>query len=156
MPERWDQGRAEIDDLLARGELESVAPDAAYASQLIDQAELHLSASRATADMDPAGSFQLAYDAVRKSFAAVLLAQGLRATSRGGHRALEDAARAQLVPPFESLIASYGWMRRLRNSTEYPAPDRPHAMSGDVDRAHPVCVEAIAKARVLIQTMPTY
>ena len=53
-----------------------------------------LSARSLTED-DPAGAFQMVYDAARKACSALLAVQGLRATSRGGHIAVRDAARAQ-------------------------------------------------------------
>ena len=40
-------------------------------------------------------AYQLAYDALRKSAASLLEAQGLRATSRGGHVAVQDGVIAQ-------------------------------------------------------------
>ena len=67
----------------------------------IEHAKLHLAASRQTVEIDATGSFQLAYDASRKALAAVLENQGLRATSKGGHRAVKDALRAQPVPTMD-------------------------------------------------------
>jgi hypothetical protein len=55
----------------------------------------HLISAEQLADDDPAGAFQMAYDASRTACSALLAAQGLRATSRGGHIAVRDVALAQ-------------------------------------------------------------
>jgi hypothetical protein len=49
-------------------------------------------AAESTGDLP--GAYQLAYDALRKSAASLLEVQGLRATSRGGHIAIQDAVIA--------------------------------------------------------------
>ena len=91
----WQRGRAEVEQLIADGELQQVAPSAAVAGQLVADADAHVRlASKGTSD-DPAGALQLSYDAARKAAAALLAIQGLRATTRGGHIAVIDAMRAQ-------------------------------------------------------------
>lgn len=45
-------------------------------------------------DWDLSGFYQLAYDAFRTSAASLLAVQGPRATSRGGHIAIQDAVTA--------------------------------------------------------------
>jgi hypothetical protein len=60
-----------------------VSPSAELAGRLLDEAERHLASARTVADDDPAGSYQLAHDAARKACAALLAAQGLRATPAG-------------------------------------------------------------------------
>ena len=91
----WQRGHAEIQRLIADGELEQVAPSAEVAGRLVADADAHIGlASKGTAD-DPAGALQLSYDAARKAAAALLAVQGLRATTRGGHIAVIDAVRAQ-------------------------------------------------------------
>jgi hypothetical protein len=81
-----------------RGETR-VTPDLTIARRLLEDAGRHLAtASQAKAAGDPSGAYQLAYDALRKSAASLLEAQGLRATSRGRapsgpgsrHRAVRD------------------------------------------------------------------
>ena len=94
MINRWEPGRADINAQLTAGYLQKVKPDRRLAELYIEHAKLHLAASRQTLGIDATGSFQLAYDASRKALAAVLENQGLRATSKGGHRAVEDALRA--------------------------------------------------------------
>ncbi|MEU4237582.1 hypothetical protein [Actinoplanes sp. NPDC026619] len=71
-----------MDAMLARGELERVAPSRDHADLLLSQARRHLTSAAIIAEADPAGGYQLLYDAARKALAAVLENQGVRATSR--------------------------------------------------------------------------
>jgi hypothetical protein len=153
---RWEAGRAEIDAMLAAGYLDRVTADRSIAVQTISLATTHLESSLLTVDLDPVGSFQLAYDASRKALSAVLENQGLRATSRGGHRVVEDALRAQLVPPLGKHIADFGWMRTLRNSSQYLRPDRPIATREDALHAHVLAADLIELATRLLDQMPVY
>jgi hypothetical protein len=92
----WSPGRDQIQTLLAAGEPERVAPDDRVPQRLLADAGRHLAAAAAGLDADDfAGAYQLAYDALRKSAAALLAVQGLRATSRGGHLAVQEAVTAQ-------------------------------------------------------------
>jgi len=91
----WQPGSDRIQRLLDDGELERVIPDQAVAGRLLRDAGKHLTtAAAAVTDTDLSGAYQLAYDALRKSAAALLAVQGLRATSRGGHIAIQDAVAA--------------------------------------------------------------
>ena len=120
----WERGRAEVERLIADGELEQVAPSADVAGRLLADATAHVNfASRGVED-DPAGALQLSYDAARKAAAALLAVQGLRATTRGGHIAVIESVRAQFndrggMEVFGRLNA----LRRRRNRTEYPDED---------------------------------
>jgi hypothetical protein len=64
------------------------------ADRLLVEAASHIGSARLIALTDAAGAYQLGYDAARKAALAVLAVQGLRATSRGGHVAIQDAVRA--------------------------------------------------------------
>ena len=83
---------------------------------------------------DLSGAYQLAYDALRKSAASLLEAQGLRATSRGGHIALQDAVIAQFGSSIRAL-RSFSRLRRARNSFEYPSTETPGPSGDDVKDA---------------------
>ena len=74
----WQKGRADIERLLATGDL--------------DRAQ-------------PTGALQNGYDAARKAAIALLAAQGLRGTTDGGHRALATAPPHSSTAP---SIASGG------------------------------------------------
>lgn len=121
----------------------------------IDAAEKHLKSALAIADSDPDGSYALLYDAARKSLAAVLQTQGLRATSRGGHYAIPEAIAAQFTkPPPSDDFRSFGRLRRTRNQIEYDdisSVTAEDAVSGinDVRVVH-------ATARQLITILPVF
>jgi hypothetical protein len=106
----WQPGRDKVAELLDAAELQQVAADHRIARLLLDDAARHLAtATVALASGDLSGAYQLAYDALRKSAASLLAEQGLRATSRGGHIAIQEAAQAQFgstVRAFKSLDAS--------------------------------------------------
>jgi hypothetical protein len=114
---KWNQGSERIEQLLADGRLQQVPASRDHADFLVGQARRHAAAAAAIATIDPAGAYQLSYDAARKALTAVLENQGLRPTQSGGHVVVYDAVRAQLVPPFGSTIAPFNRMRRARKST---------------------------------------
>lgn len=156
MINRWNRGRARVEELIDEGLLQLVSPDRALANMNISAARKHLSASQHTLDLDPVGSFQLAYDAARKSLAAILENEGLRPTSKGGHRAVEDALRAQLVPPMGKQLNNFGWMRRLRNDSEYPTRERDTADHDAAVAAQKYAAEIIDMAEKLLDEMPVF
>ncbi len=57
--------------------------------------------------------------------------QGLRATSRGGHIAIQEAAQAQFVSTVRAF-KSFGRIRRARNNFEYPSTVAPGPSPDDV------------------------
>lgn len=84
----------------------------------LTNAKKHLESSKAISKSDPAGSYQLAYDAARKSIQAILALNGLRVRSAGGHFAFVRIAES-------GVFESEAWkelreMRRIRNLLEYP------------------------------------
>jgi HEPN domain-containing protein len=139
----WGKGEAEVRRLVATGALQSVSADRSAADDLVRQAKNHLESARRILDIDPEGALQLAYDAARKSLAAILENQGLRATTGGGHRAVLDAARAQLVPPLGDQMRDFDWMRRVRNHTEYRNDRGPSASRQDAEEAIDAASEII-------------
>lgn len=76
--------------------------------------------------------------------AAVLEAQGLRATAAGGHVVLDDAAEAQFEPPLGHLFRPFNRMRVRRNQVEYLSTENPEVTAGEVRRD-------LEKARNLIE-----
>jgi hypothetical protein len=109
-----------------------VAADRDLADRLLADAALHLAtASAALAGGDLAGAYQLAYDALRKSCAALLAVQGLRATSRGGHVAVQEAVQAQFGSTV-TAVRAFGRIRRARHRFEYPDRDTAGPSTDDV------------------------
>ena len=76
-----------------------------------------------------------AYDALRKSAASLLEAQGLRATSRGGHLAVQEVVTAQFGAT-AGVFRSFGRIRRARNSFEYPEQQQPRPCRRRHRRCH--------------------
>jgi len=130
----WERGRARVEQMLQDGELEPVVPSAGLAGRLFEEADRHLQAAKMIREVDPAGAYQLAYDAARKSSAALLAAQGLRSTTRGGHIAVQDTVREQFggpggVPAFDT----FSRLRRNRAASEYPDSGTANTTTDDVD-----------------------
>lgn len=113
---RWKRGEAEIDGLIAAGDLQKLTGDAANGERLLEKAAVTLETARTAVERDPDSAFVLAYDAARHALTALLAHQGLRPTAKGGHYAVEQAARAQFGPGFRQ----FGALRRRRNELEYP------------------------------------
>lgn len=153
---RWEQGRADIDALLAAGELERVAASREHADRLLAQAKAHSGAVAVIATVDPVGAYQLLYDAARKALCAVLENQGLRATSRGGHLVIYRAITAQLQPPTGQVLRPFDRMRRRRNEAEYPTVDSPVLVAGDVVRDLPKVEQLIELSGRVLDEMGPY
>jgi hypothetical protein len=153
---RWEQGRATIEAMLSERKLERVPANRELADEYLSQAQAHLSTSSRAPGHDPVGEFHLAYDSARKAMAAILLNQGLRPTSGGGHVVVGDAILAQLDPPLGETFRPFRWMRPLRNDNEYPRPDRPTATAMDAEEGRRCAREMVAKAQELLDVMPTF
>jgi hypothetical protein len=93
----------------------------------------------------------VAYDALRKSSASMLEAQGLRATSRGGHIAIQDAVTAQFGTSIRAL-RSFSRLRRARNSFEYPSAETPGPSEDDVKDAIRVAREVNEAADKVLES----
>lgn len=93
---RWETGAGEVSAMTAGGHVELVTPSNANAERLLVEAHRHLRSANALAEDDPSGADDVLYSAARKSLAAVLAAQSPRATSRGGHVAVQEAIGHQL------------------------------------------------------------
>lgn len=136
---RWTRGEAEVEALLAAGELQKLTGAAADGRRLIKRAALTLDTARSAVTRDPDSAFVLAYDAARHALTALLAHQGLRPTTKGGHYAVEQASRAQFGPG----VRQFGALRRRRNELEYP--ERP-----DDDATVDEATEAIASAQAIV------
>jgi hypothetical protein len=111
-----------IADLVADGRIEVMQSDPAAAQDLLDHATKHLQSARAILRDDPAGAYQLAYDAARKAVAADMSQNGYRVKSDrpGAHAAVVAYAAEALVgeaPP--TALRDFDRMRRTRNRSEY-------------------------------------
>jgi hypothetical protein len=146
----WEPGRQKIRELLDSGELGQVPADDAVARRLLADASRHLQSATAVAEAgDMAGAYQLAYDAFRKSAVSLLAVQGLRATSRGGHIAVQDAVTAQFGPSVK-VFRSLGRVRRARSNFEYPDTDTAGPSAADVTDAIDVATKGRDAASTII------
>lgn len=149
----WERGRATVEQLLDNGELDLVNASSDLAGRLMDDAARHIASARLVAATDPNGAYQLAYDAARKACSALLAAQGLRATTRGGHVAVQEVVRDQFngkdgVPAFKAFPR----LRRTRAANEYPDVDTPTTTVEDVADAINAASAIEAAARQILGT----
>lgn len=145
----WQPGYDRLTELVKSGELEQVTPDRRVADRLVEDARRHIDSAAAAREIgDLSGAYQLAYDAFRKSAASLLAVQGLRATSRGGHIAIQEAITAQFGPSVR-IFRSFGRIRRARNSFEYPDADTGGPTVDDLDDA----IDAAAQAQKAVSTI---
>lgn len=144
-------GSKAIAFLIKKGDLEKVEANLEGALRLFEQCSAHLRSAALIIEGDPAGSFQLSYDAARKSLTALLFIQGLRHTSKGGHIAIEQALTSQF--PEELAFTEIRWMRPLRNQTEYPTADRPIASEQDATQGLAAAIQILERARQLSNTL---
>jgi hypothetical protein len=155
---RWNQGRAEVDQMLSDGKLGRVPPNREHADRLITQARRHLAnAARERLD-DPEGAYSTLYDAAYNALAAILANEGLRVTSYegGGHKALYHAVRAQLVPPLGDKLWPFDRMRAQRNDIKYPSADAPYVDPRDVLADISAATAIVDLAATILDQMSPY
>jgi hypothetical protein len=93
----WTRGEAEIETLIASGDLQKLTGEAANGKRLLEKAAITLETARPVAERDPDSAFVLAYDAARQALTGLLAHQGLRPTTRRALR--RRAGRAGSVRP---------------------------------------------------------
>lgn len=151
----WPTGIETIRSLIAANSLQKVAPSREAAHAMLDAAAKHLDSAQVVARTDPDGAYTLLYDAARKSLAAVLQAQGLRSTSRGGHYAIQEAISAQFTkPPPRDAFRSFGRLRRTRNQIEYD--DISPITADDIAADGPAVRLLHATASQLVEVLPVF
>lgn len=101
--------------------IEEVPADPVTARASVEEARRHLASAEAVASSDPAGAYQLLYDAARKAVAAHMLANGYRATARPGpHEAVVRYAEEVFTSAGAARhVRNLDRMRRNRNRSEY-------------------------------------
>jgi hypothetical protein len=143
---RWARGEAEVEQLIARGELERVTGTAADGTPLLEQARKTAATAARLVSSDAYSAYVLAYDAARFACIALLAQQGLRATTSGGHYAVEQAVRAQFGDGFRP----FGALRRRRNELEYPHLPADTATSEEAEQAAETAHRLITAAGKLL------
>jgi len=151
---RWEKGRAEIDGMIGKREIERVAPSRQAADEFLATARLNVTDAAHINSHNPRGAYCLLYDAARFALAAILENEGLRATSRGGHVAVYEAVLAQLHPPMGPKIKPFDAMRRRRNNIEYSSGVE--LASADVEDDLPAVQAIIELASGVLDGMSPY
>ncbi|MGH3286296.1 MAG: hypothetical protein ACRDPD_16725 [Streptosporangiaceae bacterium] len=131
---------------MARSELETVTGAAADGGPLLDQARRTATTAAGLVSVDPYSAYVLAYDSARFACIALLAQQGLRATTSGGHYAVEQSIRAQFGDGFRP----FGALRRRRNELEYPHLPADTASSDEAEQAAGTAQRLIAAASKLL------
>jgi hypothetical protein len=155
---RWDQGRADIERMLAAGELSKVVASREFADRLLAEARTKLASADRLSVSDPDTAYDALYGAARKALTAILENQGLRPTTRGGHIAPYEAVRAQLVPPpaVGRIINPFAHMRLTRNAVDYPSDNTPPATTQDVRRDLPAATAIVDLAETVLDQMDVF
>jgi hypothetical protein len=117
----WSRGRERILGMLERRELTQVVADSGLAERMLTTAREHLRSAELLASSDPYLAYAALHDAVRKALAALLQRQGLRATTTGGHLAIQEAARAQFGASMGAILRPVDRIRTTRHEAEYPS-----------------------------------
>ncbi len=131
---------------MPRLRLERVSGAAADGAPLLEQARRTATTAAGLMTSDPYSAYVLAYDAARFACIALLAQQGLRATTSGGHYAVEQAVRAQFGDGFRP----FGVLRRRRNELEYPHLPADTASAEEAEQAAKTAQRLIAAAGTLL------
>jgi hypothetical protein len=113
----WQSGRREVIAALRASELQQVTGGEAAGDGWITQARRKYETAQLISEVDSESAYVTAYDGARFALVGVLAQQGLRATQKGGHLAVEHAVRAQFGPSF----VKFSTLRRRRAELEYPS-----------------------------------
>lgn len=153
---RWNQGRTEIDKLIADGELQRVPPNREHADQLLVQSRKDLASAELLLDSNPKRAYESLYDAARMALTAILENEGLRPTNRGGHIAPYSAVIAQLDPPMGAILRPFDRMRRTRNRSQYPSFTTPDVTPDNVRADLPVAGSIVEVCGSVLDEMSPY
>jgi hypothetical protein len=153
---RWEQGRTEIDSLIANGELQRVPPSREHADQLLAQAFKDLGSAALLRDSNPKRAYESVYDAARMAPTAVLENQGLRPTSQGGHIAPYSAVMAQLDPHMGKVLRPFDRMRRARHRSEYPTFTSPDVTPDNVSSDLPLATAIVEVCENVLSEMSPF
>jgi hypothetical protein len=149
---RWQRGEAEVEQLVRRRELEFVTGAAADGAPLLVNARRTIATAASLVQSDAYSALVLAYDAARFACVALLAQQGMRATTDGGHYAVERTVRAQFGDGFRPFAD----LRRRRNELEYPRLPAETATADEAQQAVKAAQGLIAAADQLLEQLPFF
>lgn len=138
---RWKRGETTVERLLASGDLDAIGKSVSDGSAVMEQAKRRLKVAEAALVIDPDAAYTNAYDAARLAATALLTQQGLRPTTAGGHRAVEEALLAQ----FGQGFSKFSVLRRRRHELDYPDTSYSEASDGEAQ-------DALSTARLFVDT----
>lgn len=137
-----------VDDLVARGRIEAVVPDAAAARAELEQAQANIaSAEGDLSETNPGLAYTAIYDATRLAISAHMRASGYRVTGGSGAHVKfgEYAAAALAGRAIGEHLARFNRMRQTRNRLEYGAGNvGAAAVHADLQHARAVVDEITA------------
>lgn len=143
---RWQKGEAEVEQLVRRRELENVTGAPADGAPLLLHARRTVATAAGLVQTDAYSAYVLAYDSARFACNALLAQQGMRATTDGGHYAVERAVRAQFGEGFRPFAD----LRRRRNELEYPRMPADRASADEAQQAVEIALRLIIAADGLL------
>ena len=146
---RWQRGEAEVEQLVRQRELEYVTGAAADGASLLGHARKTVGTAASLVQADSYSAYVLAYDAARFACNALLAQQGIRATTAGGHYAVERAVRAQFGEGFRPFAD----LRRRRNELEYPHMPADTATADEAEQAVEIAHRLITAADSLLASL---
>ena len=106
--------------MIERRELTQIVANVELGERLLTTARQHLISAAQLAGSDSYLAYAAVHDAIRKALSALLQVQGLRATTSGGHLAVQHAIQAQFGPSMGSLLRPVDRIRSTRHEAEYP------------------------------------
>ena len=143
---RWQTGEAVVEQLVGQRQLEHVTGAAADGAPLLAHAQRTAATAAGLVQADAYSAYILAYDAARFACIALLAQQGIRATTSGGHYAVEQAVRAQFGEGFRPFAD----LRRRRHELEYPRLPADTATAEEAQQAVEDARRLIAAAEQLL------
>jgi hypothetical protein len=103
-----------------RASLQTIAQDCLGARTFLAAARAHLASAQAP-EIDPSSAYLLAYEALKQTLDAALLADGKRVRGGDGAHAARVAEVRNMLPQEAALLARVDVARRQRNRTSYDA-----------------------------------
>ncbi len=146
------RGEQTVKQLIDDGRLQRISGAAANGTAWLERARRILHSAEAVATDDPDSAYVLAYDAARHAGTALLVQQGLRPTTLGGHYVVEKAIRAQ----FGAVFQQFGTLRRRRNELEYPTAPGAESTARELREAFGLSAAIIDAATAIMPELRTF
>lgn len=156
MAPTWMEGEERIRRLLQEGALERIPVDEDHVRSLLAKSKTRCDSARSVLDDDPGGALQMAYDAARKAFSAILAAQGIRPASMECHGILAESASAQLSAVMDFEVGSFNAMRVKRDRIIHPEVGAPDVTPRDARLAVDAAALLGEKAQLVVTMVEAF